>query len=349
MLEKLCRVCGRSVTTKSTKTNYPCKQHLDDLERVFGLSARMDDPDMYPTHFCHSCKRAISKAGHNIVQFDQWCTHEDTNCTVCEYYGTLQRGGRPPKTNRTPGRPLISLRYCIQHIKNVAPKPFTASDEKIAVCESHISVPASQFNCPLCHQILTSPVQLTCGNVVCADCLCSRLHQQNSLACPCCNSDHLEDYNTITSAPPLVVNVIGGLCIVCTKCHIHIQLKDYHNHLTNSCIHSPAPIESIEDVLCQPSTTPLTPLEQKLQTNLARRSLTCSEEGVLRLKTGGKVYREEVLLIHYICTITILCNPATDLCTSEAGPDYLWKGSTKDCPPTLPVHGECTFHSGWWG
>ena len=46
---------------------------------------------------------------------------------------------------------------------------------------------------------------------------------------------------------------------------------------------------SVEDVLRRPLTLPLTPVEQKLQTSLARRSMSGSPEDILRIKTGGRV------------------------------------------------------------
>lgn len=302
VLERLCRVCGKCVTGKSVKTKYHCQEFLDELERVFKVSAGTDDPHMHPKHFCHSCKRIISKAGpyykHRTVVFEGWCAHEDNSCTVCQHFARIQRGGRPSKTNRTPGRPpTISSRYCIQHIHQVAPPPFTSPDVSVRVCELHLSVPASEFNCPICLKVLRSPVQLvTCGNVVCAGCLCCQI--QDALVCPCCNHDHLQDFASIRPAPPLVVKVIGSLCTVCEKCHNHIQLKDYRDH--NCCTTSPQqvlPHSSIEEVLHQPLTAPLSAIEQKLQTKLAKRSIagqSSSDEGILQMKTGGKVSNTEL-------------------------------------------------------
>ena len=231
----------------------------------------------------------ISKAGpyytHKTVVFEGWCAHGDS-CTVCQHYTTLQRGGRPPKTKKQGRPPAISSRYCIQHIRQVAPPPFTSPDLKVRVCEQHLGVSnASEFNCPICLEVLRSPIQLvTCGSVVCAECLCSKV--QDTLVCPCCSLDHLQDFTSIKTAPPLVVNVIGGLCIVCEKCHNHIKLKNYNSHLCTTSPQQVLPHTSIDEILNQPLTAPLSALEQKLQTNLARRS---SDEGILQLKTGGKV------------------------------------------------------------
>lgn len=323
-------------------------EYLNEIERVFGLSAREDDPYKHPTHFCHSCKRIILKAGlnyqHRTITFDGWCQHDDTSCTVCQHYSTIQRGGRPPKSgSRTSGRPpSISPRYCIQHIRGVAPPSLIPPAEKIPVCKIHLGISVSEFNCPLCLHFLRNPVQLvTCETVVCADCLCSWLHHRNTLECPCCNGDHLQDFSTITSAPS-----IESLCTVCETCHKHTQLKDYQHHIcTPSLPSSVLPQSSICDILHQPLTAPLTPLEQKLQTNLTKRALTSSsEDGILHLKTGGKVNQDRKVHTHNTFPYLLAAN----LYSSEAGTSTHWKGSTKYSSTTLPIYGECAFNSSCW-
>ena len=232
-----------------------------------------------------------------VATFQGWCVHTDDTgesgniaCTVCQHYADIQRGGRPLKPKKLGRPPGNSPRYCIDHIREVAPQAFVESGEKVSFCESHHSVPLEDLNCPLCHNMLSCPVELvTCRMVVCAECLCDKLNQQNNLLCPCCNTDHVQDFTTIQQAPSLVVNVLGRLCVVCSNCKAHIQLKSYQEHLASRCTPSVSqvlPQTSIDDVLHQPTTAPLSTLEQKLQTTLARRSLTSSTPGggVLQLE-----------------------------------------------------------------
>lgn len=296
VLEILCRVCGRIAITKTQKTKYNCTDFLE-LSTVFGLSVDEDDPLKHPAHFCHACKivmgKAISKPHfrHQTSTFEGWCTHHEEDCTVCNHFSQLQRGGRRKKM-KTPGRPPHSSpRFCVEHIQAVAPPRLTLPAGDITICELHLQIPLSELNCPICYDVFNSPIELvTCGNVVCADCACKWLETQNQLTCPCCYNDHLEKFSTIRAAPPLVIRMIESLCVVCRRCSAHLQWKDYNHHVTNSCQPSlaiVAPHSSIDDLLHQPVTAPLTPIEQKLQTSLARRSLT--EDKTLQLRTGGKV------------------------------------------------------------
>lgn len=290
ILERLCRVCGRMLRTKSVKTVYCCNLYLEDLHTVFGL-AGSDDPNTHPKHFCHACKVVVdkSKTGyrHNTTVFEGWGTHTEGNCAVCLHYQALQRGGRPKKAKR-PGRPpTASPRYCIDRVHDIAPPPLILPDQPIKICDVHLHLPLSELNCPLCNDILNQPIQLvSCGSVVCAQCMCRSLeHQQANVVCPCCNTDHIKHFTSIREAPSLVVSSLKSLCVVCERCSSHTPLGTYkEHHCTPQAV---SPNTSIEDVLDQPLSTPLTSIEQKLQTSLARRSMT--GEKVLKLKTGGKV------------------------------------------------------------
>jgi len=299
VLEKLCRVCGRSVVSKSVKTKYQCKIYLDGLKMVFGVDARQDNPLIHPQHFCHACKTVLHKATtrpfqHLTTPFEGWCHHVEGGCTVCTHYQAIYRGGRPKTKKRTPGRPPnISHQHCITHVRTIAPPPLQlTSNEGMEVCSIHQLVPLAQLECSLCHSIPCCPVELvTCGNVVCTNCLCTILQQQESLECPCCHIDHLRDFATIRSAPPIVLSMLESVCVVCHKCTRHMKVRDFIQHTKTSCEHEQQVVQehsSVQDLLQQPLTAPLTAIEQKLQTSLARRSMN-SSDNVLQMKTGGKV------------------------------------------------------------
>lgn len=279
------------LTTKSVKTVYSCCDFSDDLHRVFQL-AGPDDKSIHPTHFCHACKVVVDKSesshySHRTTVFEHWGAHTEGHCTVCLHYQALQRGGRPKKTKRSCGRPPTSSpRYCIDRVQEVAPPFLILPDKHFTTCDVHQHFPISELNCPLCCDILNQPIELvTCGAIVCAECMHKWLKVQNHLACPCCYTDHLKDFSTIRQAPSLVVTAIRSLCVVCEQCTSHMQLWMYQEHTCTP--QAVSPNTSIEDVLEQPLSAPLTPIEQKLQTSLARRSMT--GEKVLHLKTGGKV------------------------------------------------------------
>lgn len=205
--ESLCRVCGRSVVSRSVKTKYRYEDYQDDLHTVFGVETHLDNPHIHPQYFCHACKTIVVKTPsqpfqHLTIPYTGWCDHMDDSCDVCTHQNTIKRGGRPKKTKRTPGRPPnISTKYCTEHIRGIATPPLTHHGDEVNICSIHQAALTSELQCSLCNNILCSPVELvTCGSVVCAECLCNKIREQSSLECPCCHGSHLEDFtNTIRS------------------------------------------------------------------------------------------------------------------------------------------------------
>lgn len=176
----------------------------------------------------------------------------------------------------------------------LAPPPLAPFPDTISFCEHHQSLTLKEVICPVCCEVLNRPVELvTCGSLVCVQCLCLWLQHKGELECPCCYGDHLREYTTIVKPATLVLRLLGSLCVICSKCQRHVKLGEYKDHTESGCTsycHEVSPDTSIDDILRQPLISPLTSVEQKLQTSLARRSLSGSpEENVLHLKTGGKV------------------------------------------------------------
>ena len=299
-LENLCRVCGRAVMPKSAKVKHLCSKYTGQLKKVFGVDVESDNPCVHPLHFCHPCQLVLHKAfirkeyRHETTPFGDWCEHTDGSCYVCDHYTKLQRGGRTCKRVRTGRPPAVSARYCSAHVKEIAPKPSQYPPVTTCNSDDHQILYPSKLQCPICCDFLCAPIELvTCGSIVCAECCCTWLKHCNGLTCPCCYSSHISDYNTIRTAYPLILSMLGSLCVLCDECHCHIRLEKLNEHVASSCSKLtclPSSTVSIEQVLKKPTTAPLTPLEQKLQTSLVKRSLSTSpDEHVLQLKTKGQV------------------------------------------------------------
>ena len=204
-LERLCRVCGKSTITKSLKTKHVCSEYNESLRSVFGVDTTEDSPTAHPREFCHACQIVLRKAQsegykHRTVVFEGWSEHNDS-CSVCQHFELLQKGGRPKKAaQHINGRPRHdSPRYCIQHIRKVAPPAFMpAHHTDVEVCSEHQVVDLGELECPICHDTLQRPVELVdCCTMVCADCCCTWLENSTNTNCPCCHSDHLRNFSSI--------------------------------------------------------------------------------------------------------------------------------------------------------
>ena len=95
----------------------------------------------------------------------------------------------------------------------------------------------------------------------------------------------------LVSERKLFFSAYWAVSVICSRCNGHVKLDGYNDHINTCTTHLQqlSPSTSINDVLQRPLTSPLTPMEQKLQTSFVRRSMSGSpEESVLQLKKGGK-------------------------------------------------------------
>lgn len=94
------------------------------------------------------------------------------------------KGGRPEEQS-----PL----GVIAHIKAIAP-----SQNK---SHTNAAQMTAELTLSLCSHVLNKPMELTeCEALVCAPCLCEWVRAENTLICPCCNKEHLGDFQTVRPA-----------------------------------------------------------------------------------------------------------------------------------------------------
>ena len=302
-LERLCRICGKSVITKA-KTKHLCTKHDSSLKSVFSVDITQDSPTIHPQYFCHFCKTVLKKAEsleyeHKTSVFVGWCEHREGSCSVCQQFELIKKGGRPKKVQHTAGCPRNdSPRYCIQKIRAIAPPAIVPTlNSNLTICEEHKHINQKELQCPICYDLLQSPVELVnCGTVVCAECCCKWLRENTNINCPCCYSNHLLDFHTVRSASPLLLGLLASLCVICVKCGSHMRMDTYSKHVDTGCqtcstsASQDSPDMSVDNILSRSLSTPLTPVEVRLQTRLAKQSLAASpEDNILKIKTGGQV------------------------------------------------------------
>ena len=73
--------------------------------------------------------------------------------------------------------------------------------------------------------------------------------------------------------------MLASVCVVCTECGAHVRRDAYSEHVESACqIQSTvssqdSPDTSIGEILGRATSTPLTPVEVRLQSRLVKRSL----------------------------------------------------------------------------
>ena len=229
--------------TKAVKAKYLCCDYGESLHSTFRIDITRDSPTIHPQHFCHACKNVLQRAKtegyqHRTSLFVEWNDHIEDSCNVCCYFDTLQKGGRPRKTKRTPGRPPNnSPRYCSEHIRAIAPPPFVSTHHTAPrICTEHQVVNLRDLQCPICCDVLRSPVELVdCRSVVCGECCSLWFQHIDDISCPCCYGDHLKSFTSIRPASHLIMSLLGGLCVVCSECGHHVRLETYQQHIDSGC------------------------------------------------------------------------------------------------------------------
>ncbi len=166
------------------------------------------------------------------------------------------------------------------HIKLIAPPTF---------CQQETVIPPHDvFECPICMEIVDKPIELVCGSLVCADCLCQCLRVSKTTSCPCCHLEHLDDLDSIQPPSEITLKALGNMEVKCGNCKKVGKLEHHKAHIDSLCgtqNFKPAPL-SASDLLNRHE-GPLSPLEEQVQSSLIQHSMRNSH--ILEVKTKGKV------------------------------------------------------------
>lgn len=179
-LKSLCRVCGCSL--KHSRTVYDCDTHKDDLRAVFHTDIANDSTTIHPDQFCEKCKTVLTKSKKaategkvymHSIKTHEWHSHDPSGCSIC----ALPVGGRPKKLTKNRGRPTANSPHTlITHIKQCSPPSLLPvsmrSSRPPFVLSSSLGLRAEDVECSICSLLLDQPVQLSCGSVVCMECIC---------------------------------------------------------------------------------------------------------------------------------------------------------------------------------
>lgn len=211
-----------------------------------------------------------------------WEDHKQQNCPICS--PPPLKAGRHKKKPNMGGRPKnISYQGAIKHVKAIASPP-------ISNYNTLVTDTPPDYQCTICLDLLHQPIELTvCRTYICASCCCEWLRQSECLLCPCCPDNHMGDYSTIKGAPDIVLTALSSLMVTCNLCNKNGFFKDLDNHVISQCTAHFTWSECCNDILGKTQESPLTPLEERVQSSLLRRSLTNSTSPTLKVKTRGQV------------------------------------------------------------
>ena len=111
---------------------------------------------------------------------------------------------------------------------------------------------------------------------------------QSAGSCPCCYSSH-----TLVVQKPssVLMKVLGGVMVKCGVCTQLVCCADIKVHVESGCTRKPEgpPDLTVSRILNQPLTTPPTPTERQLASNLVRRMMAATSSDSIQIATGGQV------------------------------------------------------------
>ena len=304
---------------KSRSTSFLCITHRLDLKCAFGIDIDLDNIQQHPEIFCMCCYKKMKRMCMSqqeatpyrttVVLFN-WTPHTQHECTVsndtinhhiislyyltliclqvCAHFDALSRGGRGRKSSKGKGRPKgITPKMCINNIKEVAPSPLLTSES----VPKYIGNVHTSLECTVCMEVLQGPVELPCGQLICASCLTKSIATLNSTKCPCCYTCNLAE-NAPTKPPQIVLDLLAELHLECKRCHTSVAAGSYQAHLDAGCT-APTPVPdspTIKEVLSAPDDSPVTPMERKAAGQVIQRIIQQGESGqVIQIATKGKV------------------------------------------------------------
>ena len=168
-LETLCRVCGGRL--ERFKQSFQCSDKSTERLASVDVVTADDDPRVHSPRICHGCYLKLGRkkdakekgrAFHSEINVFSWVVHSDTACTSCDQYKHAH--------TLTTGRKQKGKAFA--YIRDIAPsshRPKNGTHEYVlpSSCASYFTL--ADLECNICTQILDGPVELPCGNTVCAN------------------------------------------------------------------------------------------------------------------------------------------------------------------------------------
>lgn len=193
-LAKLCRVCGEYLGKR--KCNYNVSDRINDLNQFLFLNVEKDSAEAHPTKICSKCYARIKNIRDRSTttkhEHISWIPHSD-NCRVCKE-GSSRKGGKPipkAKSGRPKAGKKLWRRKDFEEFLSMTPENEPAYD--LGAVKPEHNAHLNLCLCPMCHNLLSRPVLLSCQHAYCLSCLIKKFEgkTEEEAKCPFCGSESL--------------------------------------------------------------------------------------------------------------------------------------------------------------
>ena len=212
----------------------PCSEYSQLLSEAFGVHVESDNSSIHPQHFCALCfqrGKRMSEAKRTGTPYNSnnllihWTPHssDSGSCAVCDRFDQQGKGGRPRKEPTTQGRPgPLSSHALRTAVKALGVRSYNSGSQlHPSRCQIPAAISPSDVQCPVCDNILETPIQLSCGKIVCGGCIVVQSH-----TCPGCKGEHANTPESLRAPPEVMLKVIGNLPVRCERpnCGAYVAL-----------------------------------------------------------------------------------------------------------------------------
>lgn len=154
----------------------------------------------------------------------------------------------------------------VQQIMAVSPPPIIKNPIQPPLAAIQILSVMSELECSICMGVLTQPIQLPCGNLVCATCLVEWIHLC-AARCPCCHSNAPMECKDVNPASSLIQQLLHDVMVVCGTCKSSVKAISYDSHCCSTVQRQ----------------------EMQLVSKVVHQMLNANKENTIQIQTGGTV------------------------------------------------------------
>eukprot|EP00731_Ephydatia_muelleri_P017420 Em0010g518a len=164
----------------------------------------------------------------------------------------------------------VTPNLLIAHLEKIAPPPVLLHEPSPPLASVNNQLMLKELKCSVSSNILSQPLELQCGALVCTKCFQEWIAASGAVNCPCCSEGGLLVSFHVRPAPGVILLLLSAVLVHCTDCSRDVKAGDYDGHE------------------CVPT---LTPEEEKQALGLLKEAISTSpDKGIIQLATPNSVY-----------------------------------------------------------
>ena len=301
-LQKLCRICCQFLG----KGSYCKEKHQENIEHIFLINTKNDNPSLHPDKICQKCYCVMSaaikrKSTITTAAFKNWTEHSVQHCHICDRIQLFQKGvlgtrkfGSKKKSNSRPKAETKDSLWSQSffdslalQIKSIIPATVTFKEVNNEDLNPHVSL----CICEICSEIIKKPIKiLKCEHKFCLNCLMASLRGKTEMEsqCPSCKIKISKTDASPSTDLETMLSLLQTQCKLCSKKFKIANHAQYINHTQNCSINDITNC-SISDIFSISVAHIPRNIEDAALHALRTKIKSNPKSSTIEFKTGGRV------------------------------------------------------------